>query len=258
MKPSKINVVAHAKYDSWGKFKGLPKRFAMKKYCEVVYHFSAEGDSSYDGNDAGGNDGADDVVYEDDDKKGVDLDEDGCPIRENNADGDYSDNDFGGIMMSGMGAARPSTLLSGVGERPDYSAASLNETGSAPEIRLRNAAMSNDAKALSEAVGEGACDLDDADDMGQTALHFAADRGSADCLRLLVDAGAGVNAVDCDGIGVLQTALSAGLDAGSVRVLLEAGADPDAVDEDGDSPRSWVAEEGDEAVAELFAEFPSR
>jgi acyl-CoA-binding protein len=29
--PSNLNVVAFAKYDAWGKFKGLPKQFAMRK-----------------------------------------------------------------------------------------------------------------------------------------------------------------------------------------------------------------------------------
>jgi acyl-CoA-binding protein len=30
-KPSNLNIVACAKYDAWGKFKGLPKQFAMRK-----------------------------------------------------------------------------------------------------------------------------------------------------------------------------------------------------------------------------------
>lgn len=100
--------------------------------------------------------------------------------------------------------------------------------------------------------------MNDGDESGQTALHFAADRGSIDCLKLLVEAGANVNATDCDGIGVLQTALSAGLNVESVGILLEAGADPDACDADGDSPRMWVAEEGGKDVVELFALFPTR
>lgn len=35
-KPSNLNVVAYAKYDAWGKFKGLPKQFAMRKVIHVV------------------------------------------------------------------------------------------------------------------------------------------------------------------------------------------------------------------------------
>jgi len=234
--PSKLNVVAYAKYDSWGKFAGLPKQFAMKKYCEVVYHFSSGGDSTY--SDGKGDDNAN---ASDDDNKQGDLDEDGCPINEN-------EDDFGG-MMSGMGM-RPSTLLGNQDAKSQSE--SQNGSDSTPEILLRDAATSNDVKVLEEVIG-GVCNLDDSDESGQTALHFAADRGSIDCLKLLIATGANVNAVDCDGIGVLQTALSAGASVESVKILLEAGADPDACDIDGLSPRMWVSEEGDENLLDLFA-----
>ncbi|KAL7540497.1 hypothetical protein ACHAXR_010167 [Thalassiosira sp. AJA248-18] len=233
--PSKLNVVAYAKWDAWGKFIGLPKQFAMQKYCEVVYHFSTGGSSSF--SEGKGDDDAD-IVYDDD--KQVEVDEDGCPVNGGDAEG----------MISGMGI-RPSTLSG------DPDAKSQNETKSTPEVRLRNAAIANDVAVLEEIIGD-VCDIDDADEEGQTALHFAADRGSKDCLKLLVETGANVNAFDCDGIGVLQTALSAGLDIDSVRILLEAGADPEARDCDGDSPRMWVSEEGGDDLVELFAAFPAR
>jgi len=236
--PSKLNVVAYAKYDAWGKFKGLPKQLAMEKYCEVVYHFSTGGESSYtNGKD---NDNAD-VVYDDD--KHDDLDEDGCPINDN---GDYDFTE----MTSGLGI-RPSTL-SGIPEDKSRNESDINT----PEVRLRNAAMSNDAELLKEVMASS-CNIEDADELGLGALHYAADRGSVDCLKLLVAGGASVNAVDCDGIGVLQTALSAGLDIESLRILLEAGADSDACDQDGDSPRMWVSEDGDTDVVDLFALFPA-
>mmetsp|Transcript_31219 Transcript_31219/g.65298 ORF Transcript_31219/g.65298 Transcript_31219/m.65298 type:complete len:387 (-) Transcript_31219:333-1493(-) len=234
--PSKLNVVACAKYDSWGKFKGLPKPIAMKKYCEVVYHFSTGGESIYKGDDNA------DVNYDDDEQDN--LDEDGCPINEN---GD----DFGGGITAGMGAPRLS-MMAGTPEKEQQIG-----NDSTPEVRLRKAAMSNDAELLEE-VMEGECKMNDGDESGQTALHFAADRGSIDCLKLLIKNGADVNVMDCDGIGVLQTALSAGMNAESVRILLEAGADPDACDVDGDSPRMWVDEEGDSDMVDLFTAFPAR
>ena len=212
----------------------------MKKYCEVVYHFSSGGESAYS-NDGKADENAD-VVY-DDDKQG-DVDEDGCPINDNE--------DEGVGMPTGMGL-RPSTLAESIDAK-----SSQNEADSTtPEVRLRNAAIENDVEAFEEVIAS-VRDIDDADESGQTALHFAADRGSIDCLRLLIETGANVNAVDCDGIGVLQTALSAGLDVASIRLLLEAGADPDATDEDGDSPRLWVSEEGDKDILELFDSFPAR
>ena len=238
-----MNAVAYAKYDAWGKFKGLPKQFAMRKYCEVIYHFANGGESAYNGKGSGNDN--DDVVYDDDDKQQGDVDEDGCFINKN------GDDDLGG-MMTGMGI-KPSTMLGSTESKSQHEKAA----GASPVVRLRIAAMDNDVDALRK-VMEDECDVDAADEQGQTALHFSADRGSIDCLRLLIAAGANVNAADNDGIGVLQTALSAGLDVESVRLLLERGANPDACDVDGDSPRNWVSEEGDKEMVDLFASFPAR
>ena len=154
--------------------------------------------------------------------------------------------------MTCMGL-RPSTLSGNFGGVDSVGDSRSCETApdDAPEVRLRNAAASNDVDALRAVMV--ACDrVDDADEDGQTALHYASDRGSVDCLRILVKAGANVNAVDRDGIGVLQTALCAGLDVDSVRLLLEAGANPDACDDDGDSPRAWVLAQPMPAMVELF------
>ena len=208
----------------------------MKKYCEVVYHFS-NGGQSVNGNDN------DDVVYADDNDKHAELDEDGCPVNAN---------DDGGIM-TGMGI-RQSTMA----DNTEYLSSRKPVTSNtSPEIRLRYAAVSNDVDTLKEVIN-GDCDIDGADEQGQTALHFATDRGSIDCIKLLVEKGANINAKDSDGIGILQTALSAELDVELVKLLVEAGANPDAQDIDGDSPRMWVEESGDKALMELFESIPER
>lgn len=231
--------MAHAKYNAWGKFKGLSTRFAMQKYCEVVYHFAHGGASAYNSN-SGSNSDNDDIVYDDED------DDD---------DDDDVDSQDDGIDPGGMGH-RPSTLSIGFIEGKS-SQDEVMSTANALDVRLRNAAIANDVDALQWAI-QGGCDIDAADDDGQTALHFAADRKSLDCLSKLIEAGANVNALDCDGFGVLQIALSSGLDIESIRLLLEAGANPDARDDDGESPRSWVAEEGSGDMIELFASYPAR
>lgn len=237
--PSKLNVVAHAKYVAWKKFIGLPKQFAMRKYCEVVYHFAKGGASSFQE----GTDENADVVYHDDDRDECDVDEDGCPIED-----EYNNNSP--ESYSGMMGIRQSTLSNNVSNKLfQYFD---DESGSSPEVRLRNAALSSDKVRLESAIHDGA-NLDDPDESGQTALHFAADKGCMDCLCMLLSAGANINAYDQDGISVLQTAVSAGIDVEGVRVLLEAGADPDAQDVDGDSPRSIVLEEGKDELVDLFA-----
>jgi len=229
-----MNVVAHAKFDAWGKFRGLPRLFAMKRYCEVVYHFSKGGESAH------GDDTAD-VVYDED--RPEDVDEDGCPIE--------SDDDLN-EEVSGLGKSQ--STLSSVGIASESRRKTSIDT---PDVRLRNAAVSNDVEALQSALDDGA-GPNSFDESKQTALHFAADRNSVECLKLLIEKSADVNAVDCDGIGVLETALMAGLDMEGVRLLLVAGADPDLRDDDGDSPRSWVATEGGNGLVDLFASFPPR
>jgi len=242
--PSKLNVVKRAKYDAWKKFTGLPKEFAMEKYCEVVYHFVNGGPSSFAGEDPDDNN---DIVYQDDDGEcEEDVDEDGCPIH-HDKDDDYLDSGMMGIRQSTLSSSDVYPINNEV----------QSDSHSSPEIRLRNAALTSNTTALEQAIQQGA-NLDDADESGQTALHFSADIGCIQCMRLLLAAGANVNATDQDGIGVLQTAVVAGIDVEGVRVLLEGGADPDAEDDDGDSPRSTVLEEGRSELVELFALYPSR
>ncbi len=251
IKPSKLNVVAYAKYNAWGKFKGLSKRFAMQKYCEVVYHFANGGESSYNSNSSSNTDNAD-ILYDDDDDDGQDdMYEDGNPSSTKRG-GDYSEEGIPG----GMGH-RPSTLSGEITDDKSSQHDGGTFAAMAPDVQLRNAAIANDVDALQKAIRDG-CDINAADEDGQTALHFAADRKSLDCLSKLIKAGANVNAVDCDGFGVLQIALSSGLNVESIRLLLEAGANPDACDDDGESPRSWVSEEGNVEMKDLFTSFPSR
>jgi ankyrin repeat protein len=70
---------------------------------------------------------------------------------------------------------------------------------------------------------------------GLTALEFAARQGCADCIPVLVEAGADVNAVDLDGISPLLSAMINGhYDA--AEVLLEKGANPNIADATGRTP----------------------
>ena len=93
--------------------------------------------------------------------------------------------------------------------------------------------------------------INEVDEDGLGLIHWAADRGSVDILKVLIEGGADVDLQDCEGQTALHYASSCGhLD--SVRVLLESGARRDVLDNDGSSPEAVAC---DGAVKELLANF---
>lgn len=70
---------------------------------------------------------------------------------------------------------------------------------------------------------------------GETALFAAVSANSLECVRLLVQAGADVNAVDCDGWTCLFHLRSESV----ANCLLEQGADPGIADQCGGLPEDW-------------------
>jgi ankyrin repeat protein len=70
---------------------------------------------------------------------------------------------------------------------------------------------------------------------GQTALFTAVSADSPDCVRLLLEAGADVNATDCDGWTCLFHLRSETVAA----MLLEHGASPAIADQCGGLPEDW-------------------
>ncbi|GBF91654.1 hypothetical protein Rsub_03958 [Raphidocelis subcapitata] len=95
---------------------------------------------------------------------------------------------------------------------------------------LLSAASEGDASKLRELIAEGA-NVDEQDEEGRTALHFAAGYGELECARLLVDAGASVDLVDHNKNTALHYAAGYG-QADSVKLLLDSGADKAAKNED--------------------------
>ena len=116
---------------------------------------------------------------------------------------------------------------------------------------VADAAMRGDVGAVRSLLDEGAA-VNVAQSDGMTALHWAAELGNAELVRLLADAGADLEAVTR--IGDL-TALHIGAEVGqggAVRALLEAGAKVEARNVNGSAPLHFAALSGSaDAVAAL-------
>ena len=91
-----------------------------------------------------------------------------------------------------------------------------------------------------------------ADDLGGGPLHRAADNCDTEALRMLLGAGADVNAQDKAGSTPLHRAARNG-DVAVIRVLLEAGAEVNAQDHDG-SPLYHAVFRGDVAATRMLLE----
>lgn len=264
-RPSKFNVIAHAKYTAWGKFEGMPKETAMIKYIEASHYLAEdaakEGVDLAAGKNNGGpipveNDNADIVYTKEDEYRSSDEDSD--------AEGDASDLDdvFGShknddAEVKGMGIRQSIMLQTDWEEAESPTNEGNPEQVSAPATTPRKralilAAMDGDVSKLRDAIDSGT-DIAEADESGQTALHFAADRGAVECVSLLLENGADANSTDREGISVLQAAVIGG-DMECVRLLLQAGADPDHEDADGDTARSCANDDGSEEIKALFAD----
>lgn len=81
-------------------------------------------------------------------------------------------------------------------------------------VSIQEAAGQGDLETLKALLAANKSALNSRDESGCSALHFAADRGQAAVVQLLVEAGANLNAADADG----QTALHYGAMCGHEEV----------------------------------------
>ncbi len=120
-----------------------------------------------------------------------------------------------------------------------------------PDTPVADAAMRGDVGAVRSLLEEGA-EVNMAQSDGMAALHWAAELGNVELVRLLVEAGADLEA--STRLGDL-TPLHIGAEAGqggTVRALLEAGAKPESRNVNGSTPLHFAALAGSaEAVAAL-------
>ena len=115
---------------------------------------------------------------------------------------------------------------------------------SAPEAPVADAAQRDDVEQVQSLLRSGA-DVNAAQGDGMTALHWAAENGNADLARILLTAGADVDAVTRLGdFTPLHIASKSGAQA-TVRVLLEGGSAPDVLTSAGGvAPLHYAASAG--------------
>lgn len=96
-------------------------------------------------------------------------------------------------------------------------------------------------------------DLNDEDEYGQTPASWAAEKGHAGVVKILIGRSADVNAVDNGLRGPLHWAAESG-DIETVRLLVEAGGDLSAKDSKGLTPVLWAANNANAEIVEFMLE----
>jgi hypothetical protein len=87
-----------------------------------------------------------------------------------------------------------------------------------------------------------------------TALHYAAVNGHHEIVKLLLDAGATIDARDVRGMTPLMFAVATDRPQSRVvRLLVDRGADSAALSKDGESARDWARKFNDRSVLPVFA-----
>lgn len=119
------------------------------------------------------------------------------------------------------------------------------------------AADANDVGRVPDLLGSDGPDVNAADQLGQTALHIAADRGRDAILATsIADPRVDINARDSLGRTPLVAGALAGSDAG-VKVLLgDRRTDVNLPDRDGQTPLHWAALLGHLGIVRLLLADP--
>jgi acyl-CoA-binding protein len=210
-------VAAQAKYSAWRKLLGMPRMAAIFQYIATVEIHLDEAA----------------LLLPDEEEEEDDTE----PVNHTTTNG--------GSLLA-VSVSRPVEI--------DLASTTTNgdEGDDSVAAQFLRAAAADNVTEVAYFVERQTMDINHQDDVGQTALHLAADHGAVRVLKyLLAQAHIHVNAADEQGISVLQAAVIAG-QVKACRLLLQAGANPDQADEDGDTPRHCAADDGAEELRRLF------
>ena len=117
-----------------------------------------------------------------------------------------------------------------------------------------NAARDGDMEVIRNTIIDHEIDVNIQDEDGYTALHFAAEEGHLDIVKLLIDRGSDVNLNSCeDGSALHLAALSGRLDI--AQFLIEKGADLDIEDCNGDKAIELARQNWDDDMMDLLKKY---
>ncbi|KAH8883154.1 hypothetical protein GQ53DRAFT_732672 [Thozetella sp. PMI_491] len=119
--------------------------------------------------------------------------------------------------------------------------------------QLHRAVQAGDLLLAESLIQESATVIDLGDDSGQTALHYAMERGLAESIRVMLEHGAEVTATDNQGFSPWLWAVVAGQTAPASALLISGViADVNASSVDGRSALGWAAGLGWSPIAQLL------
>jgi hypothetical protein len=258
------------------------------KYIEIVEHFALQHSGNNINNasaSAGGQDAVlnmmddSDIVYDSDDSSsgGLSLSDEGNSERYedysydiNNDDTPKSKSNLGQTYGHDLSFAAKQSTLGGSASGSDESLPlSFEDLADGEKPTILQAVTWQNAKLLNQIIYGADADLDNVegnenkshkldaeivnqrDELGQSALHMAADKGDPQIISILLSAGADPNAIDHEGISVLEAAVIGG-NVHAVKLLLDAGADPDHEDMEGDTPRNCAEDDDNDEMKVLL------
>jgi energy-coupling factor transporter ATP-binding protein EcfA2 len=126
-------------------------------------------------------------------------------------------------------------------------------SASVPEVHepLHLAAYFNLPQLVSRYISEGHNPIDSVSESNDTPLVWASEMGSAECVKLLLEAGADPNAFEYDGWSALHWAARNG-HADVAELLLGKGAKADQRDSKGNTPLDWAVDREHWGVIGVF------
>jgi serine/threonine-protein phosphatase 6 regulatory ankyrin repeat subunit B len=107
---------------------------------------------------------------------------------------------------------------------------------------------------MTQQVIDAGAEIDAANNLCKTAIHWAAGADNVDILRTLINSQANINAQTLDGVTALHLASRNLAGIAALRLLIQAGADVNTKDARGDTALHWALRSNNAAAAALLVD----